>query len=61
MNSIVDRYGDTKAKIPADVLRPVPLEDRRGFLVRLLDSIKVKVRLKGTKPDGVQITGGTEF
>lgn len=57
----VDRYGATKAKIPADVLRPIPVEDKRGFLVRLLDSIKVKVRMKGAKPDGVQITGGAKF
>jgi hypothetical protein len=57
----VDRYGDTQAKIPADVLRPIPAQDKRGFLVRLLDSIKVKVRMKGAKPDGVQVTGGAEF
>jgi len=57
----VDRYGETRAKIPPDVLRPIPAQDKRGFLVRLLDSIKVKVRLKGAKPDGVQVTGGAEF
>ena len=37
----VDRYGDTKAVIPSDVLRVIPKEDRRSFLVRLLDSIRI--------------------
>ena len=37
----VEPYGDTKAVIPSDVLRVIPKEDRRSFLIRLLDSIRV--------------------
>jgi hypothetical protein len=37
----VDRYGDTKAVIASDVLRVIPKEDRRSFLLRLLDSIRI--------------------
>jgi hypothetical protein len=37
----VDRYGDTKSVIASDILRCIPKEDRRSFLVRLLDSIRI--------------------
>tara|TARA_R110000868_G_scaffold102592_5_gene282576 strand:- start:358 stop:549 length:192 start_codon:yes stop_codon:yes gene_type:complete len=37
----VDRYGDTEAVIAPDILRAIPKEDRRSFIVRLLDSIRI--------------------
>jgi hypothetical protein len=52
---------DEAAKIVEDRIKnPTPPVDRRGFLVRLLESIRIIPRVKKTGL-GVQITGGTDF
>jgi hypothetical protein len=42
MNFPVDRFGESKAVIPPDVLRPIYVEDSRPFFQRLIESIRVK-------------------
>ena len=44
----------------ADAGQAPEQEDPRPFWLRLLSSVRVKV-LGGTKPDGLEITGGTKF
>ena len=54
----VQRYAESEGK-PADISVTKP-EDKRGFLVRLLESIRIGGKVK---KDGAEITikGGAEF
>jgi hypothetical protein len=54
----VNRYADAEGK-PADISVDQP-EDKRGFLVRLLESIRIggKVKKNGAE---ITIKGGAEF
>ena len=38
---------------------PVPVEDKRPFWIRLLESCRVKI--SGTPPNKIEIDGGTDF
>ena len=53
----VDRFGDSKAKIPGDVLRPIPPVDRRSVARQLIDNLKVTfaIKPKGLKTPEAQI------
>jgi hypothetical protein len=41
---------------------PVPVEDKRPFLIRLLESVRIKITPnKNPAASKVEITGGTDF
>jgi hypothetical protein len=54
----VNRYAEAEGK-PADISVTQP-EEKRGFMVRLLESIRIGAKVK---KDGAEITikGGAEF
>lgn len=45
----VDRYAESEAKIPQDVLREIPAEDKRGFWAQLASNLRVKFSVKSTR------------
>jgi hypothetical protein len=65
----VDPYGPSKARIPSNILRPIPIEDQREFFTRLVESLEADIDVKftvvGFTPQielkQVSLKGGTTF
>jgi len=62
MSPTVDRYEESKAVIPPDILRPIPVQDSRNFFARLIDSMRVRWEFDPkTHKLTVEAHGGAEF
>ena len=61
MSFKVDRYEKSKSIIPPDVLRPVRVEDKRGFVIRLIESIRAKATVDKSGKATFEATGGATF
>lgn len=61
----IDRFGESGAKTPDDVLRPIASVERRSVARQLIDNLRVKFSLKprGWKtPDaGIEISSRAEL
>ena len=54
-------YADSQATIPPDILRPLHVDDARGFLARLVSSLRGKASVKRDGNFSAELTGGTSF
>lgn len=54
-------YAESEATIPPDILRPLHVDDARGFLARLVSSLRGKASVKRDGNFSAQLTGGASF